>query len=106
MEILTFLKVITYLWFQHQTKLIMSWVSIHLFPEVAAERADEDGVQWYSECGVDKADPASPLRLEHDPPISDALDEKVRCKTTQNIYTTKDKINYTIGFVKCFCEFP
>ena len=55
----------------------MGHVSTLLFPEVASEGADEDGVQRDSEGGVDQADPAPQLRLQRDPPVSDALEDKV-----------------------------
>ena len=52
-----------------------------LFPEVRSEGADEDRIDWYSEGRIDQADPAPQLCSECDPPVSDALEDKV-----QNLY--------------------
>ena len=58
--------------------VVDSNVSTLLFPEVAAEGADEDGVEWDSEGGVDQADPAPQLRLQRNPTVSDALEYQMQ----------------------------
>ena len=56
-------------------------VYTRLFPKVSSKGADEDCIDWYSKGRIDQADPAPQLCFECDPPVSDALEDKV-----QNMY--------------------